>query len=309
MDVLLALAASFLFALGTVLQQRVAARESDEDAVKAGFLLRLVRRPLWLAGVVVDGLGTAAQAVALGIGRLVIVQPVLAMTVVFALPLGARLTGQRVGRREVAGALAVSAGLGVFLVVSDPAGGVGDAPLHQWLVAGGACAALSAALVAAGLRARPARRAFLLGAASGVLFGLTAALIKAVVDRVDDGPVAVLTHWHVWALIVVGLAGMSLSQAALQTGVLAPAIAAMTALDPLTSVALGIGLLDERPHASVAGYAGCALALAVLVGGLALLAGSRPAAEAAEAAQADARGAPGSAASRVAITSHTRRRA
>jgi len=106
MDLLFALAAAFLFAIGTVLQQRVVARASDEQAVKAGFLLRLVRRPLWLAGVALDGLGTAAQAVALGIGRLVVVQPVLAISVVFALPLGVRLSGQRVGRREVAGALA-----------------------------------------------------------------------------------------------------------------------------------------------------------------------------------------------------------
>lgn len=276
MDLLFALVAAFLFALGTVLQQRVAARASDQEAVKAGFLLRLVRRPLWLAGVAIDGLGTAAQAVALGIGRLVVVQPVLAMSVVFALPLGARLSGQRVGRREVSGALAVTAGLGAFLVVSDPAGGREDAPLRAWLLAGALCVALSAALVGAGIRARPSARAFLLGCASGVLFGLTAALIKVVVERLDEGLGAVVLHWQLWALAAVGLVGMSLSQAALQTGVLAPAMAAMTALDPLTSIALGIGLLDERPHSGTLGYVACAISLGVLVGGLAVLAASRP---------------------------------
>lgn len=298
MDLLFALAAAFFFALGTVLQQRVAARASDEEAVKAGFLLRLVRRPVWLAGVAIDGLGTAAQAVALGIGRLVVVQPVLVMSVVFALPLGVRLSGQRVGRREVSGALAVTAGLGAFLILSDPSGGREHAPLRAWLVAGAACLALCGALVGAGLRARPSARAFLLGCASGVLFGLTAALIKVVVERFDEGLGAALFHWQLWTLIVIGLAGMSLSQAALQTGVLAPAIAAMTALDPLTSIALGIGLLDERPHTSTLGYVACALALAVLVGGLAVLAGSRPPPEEAEATRTVAVDEPGVAAAR-----------
>src|SRR5829696_1117139 len=100
MDVALALAAALFFSLGTVLQQQVARG--------AGFLLRLARRPRWLAGIASDGLGFLCQAGALAAGRLVVVQPLLATSVVFSLPLGAKLGGRRVVRREMGAAVAVT---------------------------------------------------------------------------------------------------------------------------------------------------------------------------------------------------------
>ena len=52
---------------------------------------QLARKPRWVAGIAADGLGFAAQAAALAIGRLVVVQPLLATAVVFSLPLNAKL--------------------------------------------------------------------------------------------------------------------------------------------------------------------------------------------------------------------------
>ena len=56
----------------------------------------MARKPVWLAGIAADALGFVGQAVALTIGRLAVVQPLLATSMVFALPLGHRLTAQRV---------------------------------------------------------------------------------------------------------------------------------------------------------------------------------------------------------------------
>jgi hypothetical protein len=177
--VLLALAAALLFALGTVLQQTAGLKE-PEVARGSGsvLLLRIARRPVWLAA---DALGFVAQAVALTIGRLVVVQPVLVFSVVFALPLGALLTGQRVRRADVAAAVVATTALAAFLLVADPSGGRHDAPVGEWIVAGAAFGGVSAALVlAARRRASPAPRAALLGIATALLFGLSAALTKAV---------------------------------------------------------------------------------------------------------------------------------
>ena len=157
LEVSLALVAALLFALGTVLQQKEAQEVSDEDAKKAGFLLRLARRPVWLAGMAADGVGYAAQAAALGIGRIVVVQPLLATTVVFALPFGARILGQPIRRRDVLAALAVTAGLGVFLVVADPQGGREDATTAAWIASFGVAAAICVPLVIAGRRRAPRR--------------------------------------------------------------------------------------------------------------------------------------------------------
>src|ERR687894_1707376 len=144
MAVALALAAALLFSLGTVLQQQVAATASEAEARGAGFLLALARRPRWLAGIAADALGFVAQAGALAAGRLVVVQPLLATSVVFALPLGARLEGKRVSRPEVVAALAVTAGLGAFLVLADPAGGVDNASASAWVVSFALAAVLCA---------------------------------------------------------------------------------------------------------------------------------------------------------------------
>jgi len=272
-EALLAVAAALLFALGTVLQQK-AGLDEPEAALGSGsgLLLRMARRPVWLAGIAADAFGFVAQAVALTIGRLAVVQPLLVSSVVFALPLGALLTGQRVRRKDIAAACVVTAALGVFLIVADPSGGRDNAPAGEWLIAGLAFGGCSGVLVLAARTAAPAHRAALLGIATGLLFGLSAALTKAVGDQVADGILEPLTHWHLYALIVVGYASMTLSQLSLQTGMLAPAISTSMAFDPIASVILGTTLLEESLHTSTAGAVAALAALAAALGGLVVLA-------------------------------------
>jgi drug/metabolite transporter (DMT)-like permease len=271
MEIVLALVAALLFALGTVLQQK-AGLDDPVEGDASGLLIRMARRPVWLAGIAADALGFVAQAIALTIGRLAVVQPLLVSSVVFALPLGVRLTGQTVRRVDVAAAVVVAASLAIFLLVADPSGGRDNAPLGEWLVAGGACAAVSAALILAARATRPARRAALLGTSCGILFGLSAALTKTVGDQFADAPLEVLVHWQLYALIVVGYASMTISQLSLQTGVLAPAIATAMAFDPITSVILGVTIMQESLHTSAAGSVAACTALVCALGGLAVLA-------------------------------------
>jgi drug/metabolite transporter (DMT)-like permease len=274
LDIVLALVAALCFSLGTVLQQQVASTASEEEARQAGFLLRLARRPRWLAGIAADALGFVAQAAALAIGRLVVVQPLLATTVVFSLPLGAKLGGRRVVRRDMLAALAVTAGLGVFLVVADPTGGREDATTAAWIVSFGVAAVVCAALALAARGRPPARRAGLVGAAAGILFGLSAALTKATVERLDEGVLQVFTSWHLYALIAVGYASMSLSQSSLQTGALAPSVATQMSLDPIASLLLGIFAFDESVHEDTAGLIAALAAFAVMIAGIVVLAAS-----------------------------------
>jgi drug/metabolite transporter (DMT)-like permease len=276
MDVALALAAALLFSLGTVLQQQVAATASEAEARGAGFLLRLARRPRWLAGIAADALGFVAQAAALALGRIVVVQPLLATSVVFALPLGARLDGKRVSRPEVGAAVAVTAGLGAFLVLADPSGGVEDPPATEWIVSFVVAAILCGSLTLSARGRPPVRRAALLGTAAGILFALSAALTKSTVEQLDDGVLAVLEDWHLYALIVVGYASMTLSQSSLQAGALAPAVATQMALDPVASLLLGTLAFDETIHADAAVAIAALAAFAVMIAGIAFLALRQP---------------------------------
>jgi drug/metabolite transporter (DMT)-like permease len=276
----LALLSALLYALGTVLQQKADMEEADAAGPRGGALVRVLRRPLWLLGVGAVLLGAGAQAAALGFGRLIIVQPLQVTSIVFALPLGVYFTAQRVGRREIFGALAVVAGLAAFVAISDPAGGKDDAPVHDWLIAGAIIAPVVVGVAAASLFVhRPATKAALAGTASGILFGLAAALTKATVDRLDDGIGALLGDWHVYALVAVAIPAFWLTQVALQTGALAPAIATTMAFDPVASLLLGMLLLDEQLHESAWVAAVSVAMLLVALGGLILLARAKREAE------------------------------
>jgi drug/metabolite transporter (DMT)-like permease len=270
-DIVLALVASFFFALGLVLQEKAASRQPD-SAVGAGFLVRLIRNPLWLLGTASQAVGFVAQAIALGIGRIVIVQPLLVATIVFSLPIARVVSGRPINRVEWLGALIVSGGLAALLIVSKTDAGRDDASFGLWMVVSAVCVGIAGLLFALARGRSPAVRAGLLGTAAGILFGLTAALTKTTVARFDEGVLEVVLDWHLYALIVLSVAAVWLQQAALQTGALAAAVASTMAFDPLSSIPLGIIVFDEQLHETAFGITVSLLALAVTLLGLVVLA-------------------------------------
>jgi drug/metabolite transporter (DMT)-like permease len=286
-DVALALVAAFFFALGLVLQEK-AASVQPASAVGAGFLVRLVRNPVWLLGAGSQMLGFVAQAIALGIGRMVIVQPLLVATIVFALPIARVVTKRVIRGVEWIGALIVAAGLAALLIVSKTAEGREDAPLGLWMVVGGVCIGIAILLFVLARGRSPALRAGLLGTAAGILFGFAAALIKTTVARLDEGLWEVVWDWHVYAMIALSVGAVWLQQAALQTGALSAAVASTMAFDPLSSIPIGIIIFDEQLHETAFGITVSVAALAATLFGLVLLARAKGAVPAPEAALAPA---------------------
>lgn len=273
MDIVLALVAAVFFAFGTVLLQKAGLEDDDGVAEGAGLLLRMARKPVWLAGIAAEALGFVGQAIALSLGRLAVVQPLLVTSVVFALPLGAKFTKQRVRAIDILAALLVVGALIAFLTVADPSGGRDDAPFGHWMAATGVIALLATPMVVASRRLAPAPRAALLGIATGILFALSAALTKAVADKLGNGDgLDLLTNWRLYALIVVGYVSMTLNQMALSTGALAPAVATSMAFDPIGSVVLGTTLLQESLHETPIGVVATVGSLIAALVGMAILA-------------------------------------
>lgn len=273
MAVAIALGAALLFALGSVLQQKAGLDSPEEsEGSGSGLLLRMARHPVWLAGIAADALGFVGQAVALTIGRLAVVQPLLATAMIFALPLGHFITNQRIRRADIFAAILVTASLVAFLTIANPSGGRDDAPLGQWLVLGAITAGICVPLFLASLKARPAVKATLLGIITGILFGISAALTKSVGDQVTDGIFTAFTNWELYALIIIGYVSMTFNQMALTTGVLAPALAASMALDPITSVVIATTMLEEKLHETTAGTIATLGALLATIIGMAILA-------------------------------------
>jgi drug/metabolite transporter (DMT)-like permease len=242
----LALVAAFLFALASVLQQRAASSVPDTDALKARFVTRLLRQPMWLAGFGLDAVGYFTQAVALAFGTLIIVQPLLVTMLLFALPLGARFAGRRLARDDWRWAIVLTVGIATFLVVGDPSAGLDRGNGARWFVVLVVLYPIVAALVGAGAARRGAARALLLGAAAGTCYGITDALTKSVVRGIDDGIGAVLDNWETWALIVTIMAGAYLQQSAYQAGGLPASLPAVTGLEPVVGIVLGVVVYQER---------------------------------------------------------------
>jgi drug/metabolite transporter (DMT)-like permease len=263
MAVALSLLAAVSFALGTVLQQR-GALQTTAGPDDARFLVQILRQPVWVAGGLLQALGWVLQAAALDRGTLVVVQSLTTLSLVIALPLGAWLTDQRIGRIEIVGASAVVAGIVVFLAAGSPTGGVSNPSAAAWWSAGLASAVL---VVGVGLFARGRRgpvRAALFGVAAGVCFALQAAVTKVFVEEVGQGIGALLTTWSTYALIASAIVGFVLQQSALKTGALAPTMAASNASTLVFSVVFGIAVFEEtmtNGGGAVPAWIGLALAV------------------------------------------------
>jgi drug/metabolite transporter (DMT)-like permease len=242
---LLALVAAFCFALAATLQQKGALGMGDALRSAKSYLL-LAKQRWWLAGTIALLVGYAFQAVALDDGQLAVVQPLLVTTIVFALPLGYFLTSQTVNRTEVWAAILVVVGLAVFTVVGDEDTGNNDAPSDEWAVALAVFGLLAAALIWLGRRGDLPRKAALLGAAAGILYGLSASLWKPTADALDSGGLeAVLTDWEFYAFAAAGVIAFVVQQVSLATGHLAASVATVSVCNPLVSIVIGILLLDE----------------------------------------------------------------
>lgn len=281
MAIIAALGAALLYGLGSVLQQRSAALVGAEQSLKVSLVARLARRPQWLGGIACDLGGYALQFVALALGELVLVQPVLVSSLLFALPLGAAMNHRGLTGREWAGALLVVGGLSSFLVAASPAPGVARASAAAWAVTLPATLVPAGVLVALASKSSGGARAALLGAAAGISYGLTASLTKGVAGAFDGGLVQGFISWELYVLVVVGLATLVVGQSAFQAGPLSASLPVVSVAEPVVGILIGAFAYGEALAAGWAARAFEVLGLAAMAGGIVLLtrapaAASRP---------------------------------
>src|SRR3984893_6316836 len=260
--VLLALAASLCTATSSLLQRMAARREAT--GLDVWLIFRLARRPIWLAGIASMILGFAFQLSALHYGALALVQPILALELLFVFGYLAVVGSRRVtvNRPDWLAAAAMSAGIGLFLFLASPSGGRLHAPGSSWWLAGLVTSGivLLALAVALGRGNGPgasrARRAAVLGATAGISWGFVAAVIKELSSHLSDGLGAVFSSWSLYVLIAVGAATMLLASHALAAGPLAASQPGFTIFDPLAASLLGVFLFGEHVRTGVFDLAG-----------------------------------------------------
>ena len=265
MAALLALGAAALFAVGAVAQQQAAAANYGTSGLR--LIGRLLTTPRWLAATFGNVMGYSLQACALAVGSLLVVQPVLVTTLVFALPLGARWNHRTITRREIGWAIALCVALAVFLLASDPEGGKDVMRFRAWLPSIVVCGAVVLLAIGIGSSATGRVRALAFAVVAGTCVGFASALTKTVVNHLGHDVVSAFGHWEVYALAGTAALGVFAQQLAFQAGSLEVSFPATMVLDPVVAVAVGISALDERVRASGTDLALIGVAVVALLAG------------------------------------------
>ncbi|CAL9341216.1 DMT family transporter [Streptomyces sp. NPDC090994] len=246
--VLFALLAALSNATATVLQRRAALTVPQSQGFRLSLVLDLLRRPVWLAGMLAVVVAGAGQAAALATGPLSLVQPLFVLELPLALLLASLSTGRRMPPVMWAGVAAVVAGLGIALGAASPYGGQGEVSAPRWAFGLAAGAAAALLLAGAGLR-RPVgkARAGCLGAATAVCYALTAALMKDSMRVLDTaGVTGFLTAWQTYAFAAAGVGAVLLLEHSMQGGPLVASQPALTLGDATVSLLLGVFLYLEH---------------------------------------------------------------
>ena len=262
-------------AAGDLFQRASARSESSDLRGSLSLLVRLVRQPRWLAGVVVSLLGLAVHVTALSVGELATVQPVLVAELPLAVVGASYLFGRGLGVRDLLSVAMLAVGLALFIGFLGPSGGD---PLRvsggTWAIAVGTVALLVALLAVAGWRAEHDVRGGLLRAAAGAGYGLTGVFFSVMGKSVDaDGFGAAFTTWQTYGALAAGGLSFYLLQNAITAGKLVAVEPGLTLVNPLVAVTWGMLVFGEDVRTGGA-LVGTAVGGVLLVAGVVLLARS-----------------------------------
>jgi len=270
----LALGAAFANALISVFQRRGIETAPASSTLRLSLITYALRRGIWLAGFALMIVSFLLQALALHLGRLSEVQPILTTELVFLVAVLAAWFGFTISRREWLGALALTGGLAGFLAFADPVDGTLSPPLWEWAVAGGACSGAIVIAVLLALRGPRWWRAAMFGTAASISFAFTAACTKVVSGFAASDWAMLYRHWQTYALACFGALAVFMAQNAIHAGPIVASQSTVVLVDPVASILIGVGLFGDNLRTSGAWGPLEALSLLVMAAGAVLLAHS-----------------------------------
>ncbi|WP_405997341.1 DMT family transporter [Streptomyces sp. NBC_00829] len=274
--VVLSLVSAVAYAAGAIMQEHVAASTSARPYAP-------LHHAAWWVAVALNGLGALLHVVALAYGPLSLVQPLGALTIVFALPMAALFVHRKAGAAAWRGAITATVGLAGLLALTGTAESHSLDGGQRGVLAGATLGGVALLFLVAQTVNRPIIRSVLLAAAAGTAFGIASVFTKTVaVDWSWSSPLAQWPSLLVIAALAIG--GLLLSQASYRGAGLAAPLATVTVVNPVVAAAVGLTMFGESFRYGVPGTV-CALAFGVVAAsGLILLTTERIKATRAEAA-------------------------
>ena len=248
----LGVAAAVVYGTSIVVQHQTAQAHADEGDTSAASLLSLLHNPRWVIAVVSDFAGFLLQAAALSVGTVVVVQPLVVLMLPVALLVGV-LTGWHPRPRpgDYLGTVGIIGGLALFLVlIGEPAGEHVPRPRYLGLAIM-LVLVVGIVLTVLVIGRNKIIRGAVYGVVAGSYFGTLAVMIDAASQRFSTGGAHALFATPrglvpLAGIILLGVAGIVLTQMSFQVGALAATLPASLATDPLVAVLLGVILLREH---------------------------------------------------------------
>lgn len=271
LSVLLSLVSAVAYAAGAIVQERVATASDGRS-------LAPLRNRVWWAAVTLNGLGAVLHVVALAYGPLSLVQPLGALTIVFALPMAALFVRRRAGATAWRGAVMATVGLAGLLALTGSSDAHSLGAPQQLMLAMVTFGAVAALILLSRAMRRPVMRSVVLAGAAGVAFGIASVYTKTVAMEWTAGAVK---SGLLPLLVIAALAGagLLLSQAAYRGAGLTAPLATVTVVNPVVAAAVGITLFGEQFRHGVTGTVLALVCGAVAAGGLIMLTTERLTAE------------------------------
>jgi drug/metabolite transporter (DMT)-like permease len=265
LSIVLSLVSAVAYAGGAIVQERVAVSSPDQEYAP-------LRRPSWWAAVALNGTGGLLHVVALAYGPLSLVQPLGALTIVFALPMAALFVGRKAGSTAWRGAIMATIGLAGLLSLVGTSDGQSLSTAQRVAVAVFTGAVVVTLMIAGRAAHRhPAVRSVLLATASGIAFGMSSVFTKTVTVDWDNGAVSATDIPFLGVIAVFAVAGLMLSQASYRGAGLAAPLAVLTVVNPVVAAAVGITMFGETFRYGTTGTLLALSAGVVAAGGLILL--------------------------------------
>ena len=263
--------ASIAFAVLSTIAYALAALQQRSAAMADARLGHQLRRPAWWLAVGLLTTGAGLHVAALRFGPLTVVQPLGALTLVFAVPLAARTERRAPTRREWLGVGAAVFGLAALLALTRP---VGAAHALDGRTTGNVTAVALALVAALWLASRAS------GRAEGVWLAFAAGISSAIASSFTHTVLAT-GRWQqamptLGALAVFIVLGLLLSQLSYRRSLSAP-LATATITNPVAAAAFGLLVLGEQASSGLTATAVGLVAAAVAGAGIVLLAHSRAA--------------------------------
>ena len=262
---LLALVAALISGVGDVIRQRSAQEITDEEVGHVELLRMSLRDARWWLGGAAAVASAALQAVALGLGSVVLVQALQVTALLFALPVYAWMTKQGLTRRQWAWAILLAVAVAVFVAVGEPAAGYQRASLQTWTVVAVVIGpAMMFCVLGARIWSGPVA-AVLLAVVSASSWALFAVFTKAIVNVVDGGIGTLLRTPELYGWLLVAVLGTVFQQSSFRASSLTASLPTMTVTEPVVASLLGVTVLGETLGANGPQLVALAAAVAVVI--------------------------------------------